>query len=75
MKANIDLYREFGDYRKACYGNRGLPLDQCREVEQAFLSGIMVGATMASSDNAVLNEITSVVRERLQQMDCFPPGF
>ncbi len=38
----IDLQSEFAMYMRGCYGNRALPPQQVREVEQAFLSGIHV---------------------------------
>lgn len=38
----INLEAEFAAYVKACYGDRALPPEQVREIEQAFLSGIHV---------------------------------
>jgi hypothetical protein len=38
----ISLQGEFQNYMRACYGDRELPAQQRREVEQAFLSGIHV---------------------------------
>lgn len=36
----ISLQGEFQNYMRACYGDRELPAQQRREVEQAFLSVI-----------------------------------
>lgn len=38
----ISLQSEFENYMRACYGDRQLTVQQVREVEQAFLSGIHV---------------------------------
>lgn len=38
----INLQSEFETYMRACYGDRTLPPQQIREVEQAFLSGVHV---------------------------------
>jgi len=64
----MNLQKEFDAYRAACYGDEKLSPSQLQEIEQAFLSGIVVAARSGCS----AAELLRLTRNRLMLIGAFP---
>ena len=65
----------FHEYAEACYGNeggmRGLPADQARQIEQAFLSGVHCALSFGNGCMAT-TESQQYIHNRLMEIGAFP---
>ena len=68
------LRDEFRRYRVACYGDGPLPPDQERQIEHAFLAGVLVIATEPCmlADRKDRDWIMKQAEVRLMEIGAFP---
>ena len=68
----MNVVEVFELYKMSCYGDKILPVSQEKEVEQAFLSGIVAAITEQKIDRA---DVLAQVKGRLLRLGCFSGEF